>query len=322
MVDTPCCEECVDATDEFDLVLVRNDHIGDGEEFLGKGSGRRRVEDRRRPPLLGVDERADHRLDGNLELRQHDGARRRAAAVTSAFAPGTTTIVFSPSPPTVISARPVGVAAIDGVFVVSIPSSAATARSRAPASSSPKRADEGDARTAAGGGNRLVEPLAARILVVAVAEQRLARSRDAGGADDEIEIRAADDDDVERAAAIWGRQLAARALHRWARSTGIRRHGARPPTRRPRTRTRGAHGRNPCSRCARCSWHTPAWPRLASFPCLRTLSCRWKEQMRETTAGALAHPVVVRCDPIDRHFDCSHCSPPGELRPCVVGTLR
>src|SRR5215203_1867687 len=49
---------------------------------------------------------------------------------------------------------------------------------------------------------------------------------------------------------------------------------------------------------------------LASLAGLRTLRGGRKEQVREPTTGPFPHPVVVRCDPVDRDLDFSHCSPP------------
>jgi hypothetical protein len=179
-------------------VLVGDHDAAVGEQPVHQLGGRRRVEDRHGAGSAGAREGIGDDVDRDLQLGQHDAGRRQGGGQQRGVGARHDDDRVLPGgidgdqrsarrrPDDPLHGGPVDPLGVDDGREVD---------------SGVVIAERGDERASAAGaprGDGLVEALAARILVVLGTEDRLAGRRMAQGGDDEVEVAAADDANVER----------------------------------------------------------------------------------------------------------------------------
>ena len=186
--------QAVEPPDRLELVAVDDQQVDLVEQSGGRLAAGAAFRQRNRACCGG---RRD-RLDRDLELAEHCVRRRRpSVASAAALAPGATTIWFSPSSPTTISATPVGSSTprtpceVDAALFEQrqrLVGERIVARPRRPS----------HARAEPRGRQCLVRPLAARDALEGRVGQRLPRPREPLAARDEVEVDRPDDRDRGR----------------------------------------------------------------------------------------------------------------------------
>ena len=245
----PGREQLTDGAEVIELVLVGHQHVDQRQHLGGQRCGGRRVEHRAHAGRAGEVQGVHDHGEGDLELDQEDvrwwegrhpdvevGAGHGDDRVLPVLVDGD----HRAAGRTLRRPDPCGVDAggdehgaqrVGGVVGA-------------------EGTEERCRGAGAGGGNRLVEALAAGVLGVVRTEHGLARRRKARGARDEVEVGAADDAHSPAGGGTWGHRGASSGAvrgvrrrvrgRRSVRSGDNRRRGARLRSHRPRTRTRGA----------------------------------------------------------------------------------
>ena len=199
-------DRAIDAGDDPELVLVRDQVVGRLEQLRAQRRRGRGIQDRSAAALVGGPKGRRRHALRDLELadddadavERADGAAAAASASTRSFAPGTTMIRFVPSGSTQIGATPLE-PSTRATWVASTPCRSRFSKVIVGVDVVAERADHRDAATEARRHHGLVRALAAEAHLEALADDRLARVRHTLRVGDQVDVQAADDDDDD-----WG----------------------------------------------------------------------------------------------------------------------